>query len=42
MLRGTFMSTTNEPLYLSLYIEPGDEVDYDELDRITRRLMAEI
>jgi hypothetical protein len=42
MLRGTFMSTTNEPLHLSLYIEPGDEVDDDELDRITRRLMAEI
>jgi hypothetical protein len=42
MLRGTFMSTANEPLYLSLYIEPGDEVDDDELNRITRRLMAEI
>ena len=30
------MSTANEPLYLSLYIEPGDEVDDEELDRITR------
>jgi len=36
------MSATTEPLHLSLYIELGDEVDDDELDRITRRLMAEI
>ena len=36
------MSATTEPLHLSLYIEPRDEVDDDELDRITRRLMAEI
>jgi hypothetical protein len=36
------MSATAEPLHLSLYIEPGDDIDDDELDRITRRLMAEI
>jgi hypothetical protein len=36
------MSTTNEPLHLSLYIEPSNEVDNDELDRITRQLMVEI
>jgi hypothetical protein len=27
---------------LSPYIEPGDEVNDDEFDRITRRLMAEV
>jgi hypothetical protein len=35
------MSVTTEPLHLSLYLEPGNEVDDDELDCITRRLMAE-
>jgi hypothetical protein len=36
------MSAVTKPLHLSLYIEPGDAVDDDELDRITRRLRAEI
>jgi hypothetical protein len=40
--RGTLMSANTKPLHLSLYIEPRDEVDDDELDCITRRLMAEI
>jgi hypothetical protein len=33
MLRRILMSVTIKPLHLSPYIEPGDEIDDDELDR---------
>jgi hypothetical protein len=36
------MTVVRKPLNLSLYIEPGYEVDDDELDRLTRQLMGQI
>ena len=36
------MSTEANEQHLALYVDPGEQVDDDELDRVTRRLLAEI
>ena len=40
--RGSDMTSESSVIHLTLHLNPGEDADPEELDRLTRRLLAEI